>query len=447
MAADADNDTDIPPAGDATVGGPAAGENRAGARPRPAMTIDLTAEEVPPAPRATTAERAEPQREETRAKSDDEARLGTASPQFLGTAARVFAADDGLRRAVVAGVVGGVIAVAAALVLQAIGILPAPGRSAAQQALEQSKSASEQMAALGQRLAAVETMVEALPGLRQDLRSLSATVTSLDALRPAIASRGDLDALSANVAGLTKRLDGAPAVATRDDLNALAERIGRLEAATAAGGDGQAASSAALASLTSQLNQAQADVRTLADKVAGAEARPAVAAGEDAVRAVAVSSLRRASADGKPFAADVDMIANLGIGGGDIAIIRPLAAKGVATSADLAAAFPAVANAIVAATAASDPNANFFQRALAGLRSLVQVRPLGPVAGSDPGAIVSRMSADVTKGDLAAALSEREALPDAGKAASADWAAMAADRVALDQAVDRVARAAAMKAG
>jgi hypothetical protein len=141
------------------------------------------------------------------------------------------------------------------------------------------------------------------------------------------------------------------------------------------------------------------------------------------------------------------MIANLGIGGGDIAIIRPLAAKGVATGAELAAAFPDVANAILAATAASDPNAGFFQRVWANVSGLVQVRPLGPMAGSDPPAIVSRMSDDARKGDLAAALAEREALPQAGKDASAEWAAKAADRVALDQAIGRIAEAAAGKAG
>jgi hypothetical protein len=47
----------------------------------------------------------------------------------------------------------------------------------------------------------------------------------------------------------------------------------------------------------------------------------------------------------------------------------------------------------------------------------------------------------VAKGDLGAALAERDALPQAGKDASAEWAAKAADRVALDALVERIARA------
>jgi hypothetical protein len=119
----------------------------------------------------------------------------------------------------------------------------------------------------------------------------------------------------------------------------------------------------------------------------------------------------------------------------------------VATAADLAAAFPDVANAILAATTEADPNANFAERAWASLSGLVQVRPLGPMAGSDPDAIVSRMRDDVSKGDLAAALTEHNSLPQAGKDASAEWAAKAADRIALDQAIGRIAAAAPAKAG
>jgi hypothetical protein len=446
MAAEASNDSDTAPTGDA------AGERRAAARARPSVTIDLTAEEIPAAREAApdkAAADSPPGAGEAPQPSaaSENARPKFSSAQFFGGAAKALPADEGWRRSLLAGAAGGVIALVVVLVLQSVGILPAPGRSAAERAAEQAKAAADAETALERRMTAAETMTDAISGMRQDLKSLSDKVAALDALKPTLASRSDLDALSANAAALTKRLDALPAAATRDDFNALAGRVGKLEAAVAAGGDGQAASSTALASLASQLNQAEADVRALSDKVTAAEARPAVTAGEDAVRAVAVASLRRASADGQPFAADVDMIANLGIGGGDIAIIRPLAAKGVATGAELAAAFPDVANAILAATAASDPNAGFFQRVWANVSGLVQVRPLGPMAGSDPPAIVSRMSDDARKGDLAAALAEREALPQAGKDASAEWAAKAADRVALDQAIGRIAEAAAGKAG
>jgi hypothetical protein len=73
-------------------------------------------------------------------------------------------------------------------------------------------------------------------------------------------------------------------------------------------------------------------------------------------------------------------------------------------------------------------------------RGLVSIRPAGPVAGDDPPAIVSRMQAAVDKGDLATALDERDGLPDAGKEASASWAAAAADRIKIDSLIDQVAQ-------
>ncbi len=120
--------------------------------------------------------------------------------------------------------------------------------------------------------------------------------------------------------------------------------------------------------------------------------------------------------------------------------LRPYATTGVASEAELARAFPDVADAILAATAEADPNTGFVGRVLNAVSHLVSVRPAGPIEGSDPPAIVSRMRAAVDKGDLAAALNERRGLPESGLAASADWAKDAEARVALDQLVEDIAR-------
>jgi hypothetical protein len=182
-------------------------------------------------------------------------------------------------------------------------------------------------------------------------------------------------------------------------------------------------------------------VKALSDRLTAAEAKlaaPVVAGGgEAATRGLAVAALRRGAQGSMPFADDVDMVAALGIAGDDIGTLRPYAAKGVADAGALAAEFPAVADAILAATEANDPNTGILQRIF---NSLVTIRPAGPVAGGDPAAIVSRMKDDVAKGDLAGALAERDGLPVAGKDASAAWAAKAADRVALDQLVEKIAR-------
>ena len=458
MAADAESEKD-PAAGTAAgeANDASAADRRTGPRQRPPVTIDLTAAEVraaavPAEPAAAQSGGAE---DATDAKPAGEQRRATDGPgtaQYFRSAAKAFSTDAGFRRNLLVGAVGGLVALVVVLLLQSVGILPAPGRSAANQAIQQAKAAADATAALDRRLTAVETMTEAISGLRGDIKALSDRLTSLEAIRGMIASREDIDTLAGSFAALGKRIDSLPPAVSRDDLAAVADRLARLEAAVATGGNGQGASSAAVASLTGQLGDAQAQIRSLGDRVAAAEARAASAGpasgGADAIRAMAMVSLRRAAESGQPFAADVDMVANLGAGGGDIAIVRPLAARGVEARAALASEFPSIADAILAAATRADPNAGFLQRMLGGLGGLITIRPMGPLAGGDPPAIVSRMRDDVGKGDLAAALAERDGLPPAARDASADWAAKAADRVALDAAVERIAAAlGAAKAG
>jgi hypothetical protein len=281
-------------------------------------------------------------------------------------------------------------------------------------------------------------MTEALPAIRDQLKAAGEKITSLDSIRNMTASRGDLDALSATVAGIGKRVEALPKPATQDDLAALTERLARLEVSAASGGG---APSEAVNALAAQLSDSEAQVKALGERLAAAEAKlaapAAVSGGEAATRGLAVAALRRGAQGSMPFADDVDMVAALGIASDDIAALRPYAAKGVADPGALASEFPAVADAILKATEASDPNTGILQRIFS---SLVTIRPAGPVAGSDPAAIVSRMKDDVANGDLAGALTERDGLPTAGKDASAAWAAKAADRVALDALVDKVAR-------
>jgi hypothetical protein len=256
-----------------------------------------------------------------------------------------------------------------------------------------------------------------------------------------------VEAVVGALGALRQRVDQLPVPATRADVDQLAERIGRLEVTAAAGGGGSAASEAAIASLAGQLSEAEVGLRALTERLAAAEAKVAslgnaqpMAGGEAAVRAIAITALRRASEGNAPFATEVDMAASLGLAAADIAELRPLAATGVPTTATIAASFPATADAILSASSAGDPNAGFLDRVVSGLGSLVSIRPAGPIAGTDPSAIVSRMEAAVEAGDLATALAERDGLPDAGKQASAEWASEASARVTVDTLVDRIAR-------
>ena len=79
---------------------------------------------------------------------------------------------------------------------------------------------------------------------------------------------------------------------------------------------------------------------------------------------------------------------------------------------------------------------------LPSARGLVEVRPAHPTAGSDPAAIVARIRGALAAGDLKSALAEWATLPDPIKAPTADWAKKAEARVAAEDLVARVRRAA-----
>ena len=474
MAADED---DTESAGNSAAGSgdaKSAGERRQrDRRQRPPVTIDLTAKDVPARP-ASPAPGSKPPPPESAAKSESAAKPQAASAseaprsaqaerpqadrsQAAQSAAgaqaprrpRPFAAmDDAWTRSAAAGVAGGIVALILVIVMQAIGILPAPGRSAANEAAEQARTAAAATSALERRQTAIEAMVEGLPAMRTEIGTLGSEIAALESARATLATQADVEAVVSAIGALRQRIDAIPPPAvSRDEVDTLVERIGRLEVAVAAGGGNSPASDAALASLASQLGEAETGLRSLSERIAAAEAKMSslgtaspMAGGDAAVKAIAITALRRAAEGGEPFATEVDMVAALGIAGDDVAKLRPIADRGVPANAIIVADFPAVADAILAATASGDPNAGFFQRVVSGIGGLVSIRPAGPIAGSDPPAIVSRMTAAVDKGDLAAALAEREGLAQSGKDASAEWAASTADRVALDELVERIAR-------
>src|SRR5664279_3493601 len=119
----------------------------AGARQRPAVTIDLTAQSV----RAGGAGAApEPPKAEPPKEPPSSGRRGANAGQF-GSAARAISGDEGWRRGASAGIVGGLVALAVIILLQAVGLLPAPGRSAANQAIDQAKAAGDAITALDRR--------------------------------------------------------------------------------------------------------------------------------------------------------------------------------------------------------------------------------------------------------------------------------------------------------
>lgn len=446
-----------------------AGRKSRARRQRPPVTIDLTAERVPdesaspsdeapaemggPAqPEATPAavpppapEESEPVHSQPRAeqRAEGEPPRATRPP-----GASVIGSDEGWPRTALAGVVGGLAALILLVVLQVIGLVPSPGRSTAMQASEVATAASNAAAALDRRVSAIEMITQNLPSTTT-VAGLDGRVGQLQKEVGALATRGDLTVLENKLTALSNTVGALPPAATRDELAALAGRVGRLESgSTAAGSGGAAAGADQIAALSQRIDRIETDLRALGDRLAAFEGKPggSPSEGAGAARAIAVVALKRAVDEGTPFTTDLDLAAALGLPADDVAALRLFAAKGVPAKATLAAEFPDVGDAIIRASQVK-PNTDFLGRLMAGIGSLVTVRPVGPVEGHDPVAIVSRMRAAVDAGDLAAALAERDGLPESSKAVSADWAAAAQSRVTADTLVAKAAESIKPAAG
>jgi hypothetical protein len=324
------------------------------------------------------------------------------------------------------------VAIAIVFAIETSGILPSPGRAAADAAVAKAGAAVASVAALETRVAAIESRAAATPSGVDDL---SKRIDALEA-----AGKATDDRIGKVEAGLAARPEARSANMDQvlDDLMA---RIEKVEAAVAKGGN--VAPPAGVSDLAARVAALESSTAAMAQRLAAMQARPSAATeSEKAARALAIGSLRQAAGEGAPFAGNLAMLQALGLDETDIAALRPLAEKGAPPKSELAGAFPEVADRILAASAAVDPNAGFFDRLAGFARGLVTVRPTTPIPGDSPDAVVSRMQAAVDHGDLARALAERNALPGNGKAVSAAWAQGAADRLAVDRLVEKLSRAA-----
>jgi hypothetical protein len=312
--------------------------------------------------------------------------------------------------------------------------------------------------AAGRRLAALERGVEGQSAAAADFeRRLGALETSAAglantaagesekaeaALAEARAARADAAKALAPTAGQPATgptPGGAPAAF---DAGALEARVGAVESELAGLKAGEADLGAAkdrLAKLESALAAPKSEARVAAAE--GAAIR------DGAAEAILAISLNERLNAGAPFAGEWAALTRLGADNGKMSALKPFADAGAPTVAALAAAFAKLAPSVVAA-ATPPAEGGAIDRLLDHIRKLVRVRKVGEVAGDDPGALASRVSASLARGDLAVALDAYRRLPDAARQASADWgkaaeALLAAAVAAQSLRADAVARLAA----
>lgn len=406
-----------------------AGGQGAGRRTKQPLTIDLEAQASSPTSASSPDAPASNQAE---GRSDSENPSLTSGESGAPSAPK--RAPPSVALLAGAGAVGGLIVLALGFGLQATGVLPVPRDVAARTELE---TVANSLSGLDQRITAIEAANAQAVADRALLDDLSRQVGVVDAFGTSLSDR--LLNAEASIASLGESARNG-GDADGQGLAAIEERVARLERAPATEGGG--ASDSAVAPVGSELDSLASTVADLESRLARLTALSGTTTeGDNAARAIAIASLRKAAARGGPFANELSMIGALGVGADQLSVLTPLAEKGAPSREDLAAKFPAVSEAVLAAEQNLQTGDGVIDRVFAYGRGLVKIRPTGPVAGDDATAVVSRMRAAVEAGDLAGALAEWETLPAAGQASSQVWAASARDRLSIDRAVDDLANA------
>ncbi|RWD59633.1 MAG: phage tail protein [Mesorhizobium sp.] len=328
-------------------------------------------------------------------------------------------------RTMAAGVIGGVIALAGAGLLQAVGLLgsPASGGPSLDGVNGEIASLKGEIAALKEAgdaggSAKVDGLSSALDQVKSDIAALKSSAgqsgdgTALKALND------KLGQIETAVADLQKAGSAAPV-----DLGPLNEKLAGLDALVKSAGEAAKAEDGRIAVLEQSVQQ-------LSGKVEAQASQPKIAL------AIAASALKAALDRGAPFATELDTFAAIAPDAPELGVLRGYAEKGVPTRATIASEADAAANAMVEAATPVDQNAGFFQSLVSSAESLVKVRPVGAVEGKGAPETVARMEVAVNQGDYAKALGEYDTLPDAAKAAGADFAGKLKARLEVEKQIE-----------
>ena len=279
-------------------------------------------------------------------------------------------------------------------------------------------------------------------------RELAARLDDLDRRVRAAAAAA---AQAAPAAPAASAAQPAPAPAATPDpaIGELRRKLEALESRAAPESDTSALKSevVALSAALRSLDQAVASQKASVDKATAAAAastsseQKAMAAARGSAVIGIAARISAALAAGQPFVNDLALLAPLGQGearlGEAIAALQPVAAKGVASRASLAASFPAMAKAALAEDLADD---SFGERLLGKLKALVSLRRIGAdVAGDSAEAKLARAEAAIDAGNVAAAAELVKSLPPQTSRATADWLARAEAHLAAQRAVDQLA--------
>lgn len=304
---------------------------------------------------------------------------------------------------VASGVVGGIIALVLAGSMQYAGYLPGNGGAT-------DAGAANEIAALRQEVEA----------LRQDRGPDPDLQSRLQALETA-AGQDTGDDTSERLAAFEQRLASVE--------QKLASATQELESVRAATETASSESTGRLDQLQQRLDALQARVDEPGPEQAAA-------------RAISAAALKTATDQGGSFQSQLEAFAAVAPDDPAVERLQPFAEQGVPTQAQLIDRFSQISADILEAVHQPDPEQGIASRLMSSALSVVKVRRTGDVEGDTPEAAVSRIEDALRSGNLGAAASAWETLPDEGKTISQDFKQALDARIAVDALIgDTVARA------
>lgn len=328
------------------------------------------------------------------------------------------------RFALGAAVTGGVLGLAAAYGLAWFGLwpttpaAPAPAdprlaqfATAIPELTTVTQTTQAELAALNQRLGALETTEPAAPatatsapvdlsGVETDIAALSARIDRLSTAPVATTDTSAVDGLRAQLIALTTRLDE------------VAARLGTAEAG--------------LRSLDTTMSATTATLAEQPSDIGAVLQLPLI-----------LSGLDTAFATGRPYATELAALRSALPSAAIPTTLANAATTGLARPDVIASRFASVLPAMLAGRPAK-PDAQWQDGALDWFRSAIALRPTGEVEGDSPEAVMSRLEGAIARRDFLTAESLLAALPAPMLAAAEDVPALVTSQADAARFLDTV---------
>jgi hypothetical protein len=278
------------------------------------------------------------------------------------------------------------------------------------------------------------------PHMQRQIKELHDRTIALESAvrqaRPAPA--GGFPAASQGPEGMNEirsRLDGMVNAGRDLDraMQALAEKMQALESQTGGGGASKNDVRGEIAAQTAPLGQRLASAERELEALIRAQ-NERQSDSRTAALTLALTNLKRAISDGRPFAGELAAAETLSAAKLPISQLSPYKDAGFASLSELQAEFANASQKTIEKYHGSKSN-GFMGEVLSRAKSAIQIRPADST-GSAVEAILGRMSTALKSSDLKGALFEGAALEDPPQEMK-DWLGKAQARAAADDAVRR----------